>query len=70
MKDKHRCDVCGKPITDWENRHSYHETDCPATNTKGKETFIGEVWCECDLKAHPECCPECHPVPGMVVVTL
>ncbi len=49
------CDVCNKPVSEWE-RHDYHEDDCP--NFGGG---VGWHGCECDLVAHPECCPQCKP---------
>ncbi len=56
------CHVCGQPFTEeeWEDRHDLHEPDCPRLQTKGKQTFMGEIHCDCNLVAHAHCCPECN----------
>lgn len=45
------CTHCGQPFTEteWEKRHWGHEEDCPGEN------------CDCDLKYHERCCPDCNP---------
>lgn len=47
------CFVCGEPIYDNE-WHFCHEDDCPTQ-------IHGMFACDCDLHAHPECCPICNP---------
>lgn len=42
------CDVCGKPLLEPGAAHAYHADGC----------YIEE--CDCDLWAHPECCPLCN----------
>jgi hypothetical protein len=56
------CSVGSLPITEdeWENRHDLHEPDCPLTKTAGKKSFMGEIYCNCNLVAHAACCPECN----------
>jgi hypothetical protein len=47
------CDVCGEPV-DEETFHWFHEPECPrAIDPEAEYT------CDCDLVAHPECCPYC-----------
>lgn len=48
--DTRTCFVCRKPV-DENEAHWCHEPDCP--NRDGKSG------CDCDLLAHPECCPDC-----------
>ena len=57
------CGVCNKPIEkEWPHRHDYHEYDCPnfvdfvANPDAGSPNYP----CDCDLVAHPECCPQCN----------
>ena len=70
MTETRLCDVCGKPVGDWPNRHEYHEPDCPnfvifESDSDGCDIVarfdISD--CDCDLVAHPECCPQCNPEP-------
>jgi hypothetical protein len=47
------CSVCGE-LVDLEVAHFPHEPDCP-------NRIVGvQVDCDCDLVAHPQCCPECQ----------
>ena len=42
------CFICGKPIDPDSDYHWCHEPGC------------GGEDCDCDLNAHPECCPDCN----------
>jgi hypothetical protein len=47
------CSVCGEPVY-LETAHYPHEPGCP-------NRIVGvHVDCQCDLVAHPQCCPECQ----------
>lgn len=61
MSNNRVCDVCGKHIGDWPDRHQYHEKDCP----NWAAFFVDNgpypiVECKCDLIAHHDCCPMCN----------
>jgi len=51
IDDENLCDLCGKIIDDWDDRHTAHEKECKR-----------EWSCQCDLKYHQECCPVCNEV--------
>jgi hypothetical protein len=51
------CFVCGEPI-DEDTPHWCHEEGCPNEDKYyGSDSSFGP--CDCDLYAHPECCPRC-----------
>jgi hypothetical protein len=55
------CYVCSKPITgaDYDNRHWWHEPDCPNYRLNLGLDDAGEwVECECDIETHEGCVPE------------
>ncbi len=54
-----KCDECGKPFTqsEYDNRHTHHEPDCP--NENEWDDGIHHVDCECDINYHEGCCPVC-----------
>jgi hypothetical protein len=63
--NKRNCDICGLPVKDWPERHEYHEKDCPKYIVfDSDEDGVPEYDCDCDLIAHPECCPQCNPRVG------
>ena len=68
--EKKVCCMCDQLLTgeELENCHDLHRPDCARVRTAGKETFAGEIFCDCDLVAHAHCCP-CHKivVPGRCV---
>lgn len=53
------CDICGEPIFSDDERHDYHEPECPNYGRSGDNV----VECACDGAAHAECCPECAAKP-------
>ena len=62
MMSKRNCDVCGLPIDNWEDRHSYHEESCPNfVIFANAEQYMPHCDCDCDLVAHQKCCPQCNP---------
>jgi hypothetical protein len=59
-----KCDVCGRDFTEnsWDDKHDFHEPDCPNFRDRTKKRIRQLIaLCDCDLLAHDECCPECHP---------
>jgi hypothetical protein len=52
------CYICDEPIP-YNTEHWCHEDDCP--NYGELDYFSVEYPCDCDLYAHPECCPVCNP---------
>jgi hypothetical protein len=62
-----KCDVCGVGFTNksWEDRHDFHDLDCPNfedfSKLDNEPIDIPWVHCNCDLIAHDKCCPQCHP---------
>ncbi len=53
----HTCFVCGEPVLD-DEAHGCHEEGCP---NYGLDWAGPYQLCDCDLWAHPECCPLCNP---------
>jgi hypothetical protein len=43
------CAVCGRPIVVGDEHYPHHPT-CP---------LAARGWCDCDVAAHPDCCPTC-----------
>ena len=60
------CAVCSDPVEP-EAEHWLHEPGCPVPAMAGAEHVPGAVEvrdaldaCDCDLVAHPVCCPDCQ----------
>ncbi len=56
-EEYYACCICGYLIPDGDG-HWMHEDDCP---NYWKIYGVDDSWtpCQCDLRAHPECCPVC-----------
>lgn len=50
------CDVCGRLVAD-DDCHLFHDDDCP--NRSSHLTGHWSTDCDCDNRAHPDCCPAC-----------
>jgi hypothetical protein len=51
--------VCNKPV-DSDKEHWCHEEGCP--NYEGYTDESSWLTCDCDLVAHPWCCPMCKEI--------
>ena len=62
-EDNGLCDVCDRPIDDWEARHTLHpDPACPLRQGELLSGPLADAPCDCPPNAvcHPECCPTCH----------